>query len=210
MSMSELAQQQYKSFWGQLPVLPEQRAAQLAAQRHAMYGEGPAPKSLHDYPRSVPRSKWLPRPNQSDMDYVSRVKGWMSHLSEQLPAAEFEAVTVAFNAAQQRLVGGQSHAELRTELDSKDTGVGVGLFGQTPATDRAGRVGHRGFAGQQQLERNGLAGAATDRIVVQGGGAQQVSLSLFDRMPKQEVPYSARRTDTSTLQSSSEGWMVTR
>jgi hypothetical protein len=100
-------------------------------------------------------------PGESDQAYVNRLKGHVQHLAETLPAAELEVVAAEYNAAVQRLEGGQTHTQLREQLDSRTSGTGVGIMGAASLTERAAALGNRGFGGEQQLQPLGHLAADT-------------------------------------------------
>jgi hypothetical protein len=203
---SDEAKARYAGFWGQLPVLPEQRAAQLAAERAARYDSSP-PKSLADYASAPRPSKW-DQGDLSDVAYTHKLRPMLHHLEDQLDAEEFGRVVSQFQAADTRIAGGQTHADLRSHLDAH-SGVGRGIFGMASPTDRASSLGSR-FGGEQQPEKLGhLVAGATRQLNPTGTGAEHVALSFLDRlladgpaaMPvRPAVPYG----------SSGDGWTVSR
>jgi hypothetical protein len=190
---SDEAKARYARFWGTLPVLPEQRAAQIAEQRRVLY-DAPPPKQLSDYVSAPVRSKWLPRNGESDAAYTARLRGaGLVHLTEILPGAELKAVSEAHNRALERVEAGQSHDELRQQLDARTTGT---VHGATTAQQRAQVLGNR-FGGRE-MEHNGhiLAPAVPG----------SVSLSVLARRPKPDNPLAVVRPAV-PYGSSGEGWL---
>jgi hypothetical protein len=159
-------------------------------------------KQLQDYAGAA-RSKYLPRQGESDRDYAARLQPLLQHLAEELPEAELAQVAEEYNAAIERLEGGQqTHAALRQQLDSRQSGTGVGIMGASP-TERAAMVGrHGGREIEGQGHRTVETIAASQPI-----SAAQVNQILQQREaePAQQPP---QHTDVSSLRSSGEGWHI--
>lgn len=104
-------------------------------------------QGLSGYTTSGPVSKFSQRAGESDQAYVNRLRPLTAHLAEQLPADELATVTGQYNEAVERLNGGQTHADLRQHLATRQ-GVGTGIMGNSTATERAAVVGSR-FGGRE-------------------------------------------------------------
>ena len=191
------AKARYARFWGALPVTQEQRAAQRP--RYVQNGY----EGLPGYASAQP-SKWEARTGESDMAFVSRVKGLLNHLSETLPPAEFERVVTACQAAEQRLEGGvPSHSDLRAHLSSRESGSGYGLFGSASGAAQADMI-------RRQPMRNSLSESDVPQLgglAAALGTPGQPSLSLLDRRVREDQP--VMRTPI-PAGSSGQGWTTSR
>jgi len=101
------ARARYARLWHGLPPTQEQRAAQRAKR----YSDAPS-KSLSDYASAQQRSPHEQRPNESDPAYVARLQPLLKHLA-----------AASFNAAVERLEGGQTYDQLREHLDRRASGI---------------------------------------------------------------------------------------
>ncbi len=152
--MSSL-QEQYQADRRQISASGIYRVPAPANRRPSIYADTPAYLGLGSYTRSQ-QSKFLPKPGQSDQDYTSKLRPLLAHLAESLPADELALVTEAYKSAEERLQGGQTHAQLREQLDNRNSGTGVGVMGAASAQARGAIVGSR-FGGRSPVAQGSLA-----------------------------------------------------
>jgi hypothetical protein len=156
------------------------------------------PKTLADYASAPVRSKFQQEPGESDTNFTKRLeRAGLVHLTENLPAAELEVVSAEYNAAFQRLQGGQTHADLRAHLDSRQSGTGIGLVGASTPLQRAQALGSR--FGTRDVQGNGHLGA---QVLTTPG---QPSLSMLSRLPHKDLPIMPQRTADQVAQLRSSG-----
>ena len=177
------AQARWQAFWkAPLPPTPEQ----LAAQRPQRYV--PAGRSLESYVSTAPRSKYDPRPGESDHGYTARLRGiGLQHLAQVLDQATLERVSAAYNSAVQRLEGGTTHEQLRAQLDARADGSGRGVMGSSTPQERATALGSR-FGGREIAKNGGLADSIAPAVprVDMAAAWQRQNLPAFAQRP--EIP----------------------
>lgn len=157
--------------------------------------DGTPPKTLTDYASAPRASKWdQPTLKLSDAGYTQKLRPLLRHLAEILPPEEFESIVQQFQAAEARVNGGQTHADLRASLDARTSGTGVDGMG-TPQ-ERASALGSR-FGGRE-LEHSGH--------VLPPSVPGSVSLSMLARVPKKDGPAMPVRPAI-PYGSSGEGWL---
>jgi hypothetical protein len=117
---------------------------ELVVQPRPQIYEQVTPRTLADYGR--PTSKYAQRQDESDQAFTSRLRGvGLQNLAEKLPEDELATVAGEYNAAVERINGGGpgDHDQLRAQLDTRQSGTGVGLLSASP-TERAAMVGRWG------------------------------------------------------------------
>jgi hypothetical protein len=206
-----------QNFWHGQVATSETRAATIAETRARIYADSPAPKTY----TSTVRSKHLPRPGESDHQFILRTRqSGLENLTQHLAAtpAVLEAVAAAYNAALERTgqvdaadirrMSGDEYAAQRAQLGASHSRdhVGGGITGFDTPQARADALGGR-FGGRQIQADGALANS-----VASVGAAPQLS-SMSAHMIAREREAQARgqlpqRQDTSTLQSSGEGVFI--
>ena len=160
-----------------------------------MYDSTP-PKTLDHYSGQAQTSKHLLRPGESAWAFKARTeRTGLRHLSENLPAAELEAVAAAYNGAVEHLEGGTVDqqvretpvgrwGEVRGSLGLANV-TGRGIMGTSSPQERATALGGR-FGGRE-IERNGgLANSI---------GPAPARVDMAAAWERQRLPGYAQRTE---------------
>jgi hypothetical protein len=185
------------------------RATQSGSAIYQAVREQPKPRNLYADSRayqglesyaSAPMSSKYDQGNLSDVAYTQKLKPLLQHILEELQDEPelLQRIADQYNAALQRVEGGQTHEQLGEHLDSRTTGTGVGLGGVTTPRQRAQALGSRW--GGRDVQANGHL---VSHVPSTPG---QPSLSMLSRLPKQEPVRIPQRTDISSMRSSGEGW----
>jgi hypothetical protein len=160
---------------------------------------------LDDYQTQARLSRYEQQPHESDQAYVQRMKGIIHrHLPAELPAGEMERVAASWNAAVERVEGGeQSHEELRAHLDGRDQGSGRGIFGAASPAERA--AAYRAAPAGNSMSESPLAynGALASQFGTPGQVAVPRVYASQIRRPNQQ----SQRVDVSQLRSTGSGFM---
>ena len=171
------------------------KAEQRQRSASILYAPAPAPvakrspyvastyQGLSGYRQEKP-SQFEQAPGESDAAYTARLRPFLQHLTESLPAAELDAVAKSYNEAITRLEnGGETHDELRARLAQSYPGSGglssglgstsvaangIGIFGSASPQERAQALGSRGHGirdipAQGQLRRSSDPATEPDR-----------------------------------------------
>jgi hypothetical protein len=177
--------------------------APAPVQKPSIYAQA-EPRTLSDYASQPARSQFEQRPGESDDAYANhRLNGLLQHLAETLPPDELAAVADSFNAAVRRLEGSaQTHADLRKQLDARQSGTGRGIIPGGPA-DRATDLGGRW--GGRQVEANGHVTVASisDNPTMSSIAAHAIARQRAAEQRGQQPQHS----DLSGLRSSGSGFI---
>lgn len=160
---------------------------------------------LGAYAQSGPVSKFGQRAGESDQAFVNRLRPLTAHLAQSLPADELATVVEQFNSAVQRLEGGQSHQQLRTQLDSRQAGTGRGVFGTATPQARAtmvGRFGGRDVRADGHLAAKALTTPGQPAIA----SASDINATLAER-ERARMGQEPQRTDVGQLRSTGTGFV---
>lgn len=155
-------------------------------------------QGLGQYAQAKP-SQFEQKPGESDFSFAKRLEGiGLQHLAETLPAAQLERVAASYNSAVERINGVQAtHADLRQQLDQRQSGVNRGVMGSMSPQDRAAVVN------ASMVRTNSMSETA----IAQNGGLETSVGPAPARIFASQLKQRPEHQDVSQIRSSGTGWL---